>query len=241
MKHSYSWLFILLIIILTVVSVAFCFIREPEYFVVQSADGVVEIEGLARESQDVNIEVLGNYLYQIEPSVGLLDQPATITFDVSQAQFNFTIAVYKYNESLLMWEAVSSGVDPSVEEIVIDQLQLGTYTIKQYVTIDVPDFLDTFAEILKMAPANAIGYELATGFVASDGSVIRLSEKTQLGGCDGLVSHGNREEISQLERRARVYINDVEQEVKFLIIGRWFIDEISGCESGQVFGVAEKM
>ncbi|KKR22634.1 MAG: hypothetical protein UU40_C0007G0047 [Candidatus Uhrbacteria bacterium GW2011_GWD2_41_121] len=228
-------------IILTIISVAFCFMLEPEHILVQSADGVVKVEGLARESQDVSIDVIGNYLYKIEPAVSMLDQAMTITFDVSQAQFDFTIAVYKYNESLLMWEAVSSGIDPSVQEIVIDQSELGIYTVKQYVTIDVPDFLDTFGEILKMAPKNTVGYELATGFVTGDGSVIRISQKTELGGCDGIIFHGNKEEISQLERYARVYIDDVEQEVKFLIIGRWFVDETAGCDSGQVLGSVLEM
>lgn len=241
MKRSSSFLFILLIVIIAVISILFCFIREPEHLIIQSSDNVVKIEGLARESQEVSIQVLGNYLYQIEPSSGLLEQPLKITFDVSQAQFDFAIAVYKYNESLLMWEAVTPAIDASAQEIDIEQVKLGTYTIKQYVVVDVPDFLDTFEDILKMAPSNTVGYELATGFIAKDGSIIRLSEKTELGGCNGLVLRGNKEEISQQERRARVYIDDVEQEVKFLIVGRWFVDEILGCSSGQVLGPEKEM
>ncbi|MFH1611096.1 MAG: hypothetical protein ABIA83_00640 [Patescibacteria group bacterium] len=238
---SHIFFILLAVIAIAGVSVAFCIIQEPEYVQIKSDDGIVNIEGLTRQSRDVTVAVLGDYSYQIEPSSASFQQPLTLTFNLSQTHFNSTIAVYKYNQDLMMWEAVSSAIDPSAEEVVLEQSELGKYTIKQYSVIDAPDFVDTFDSVLTMAPKNTVGYELAVGFIDSNGSVIRISKKTQLGGCDGIVAHGNREELSQMERKTRVYVDSVEQEVDFLIIGRWFVDDEIGCKGGQVLMSTQEM
>ncbi len=224
-----SILFIVLGAVVAIISIALLVIREPEYTQVVSADGALTVEGLTREAQEVGIEVLGDYIYEVQPSSSVFTEPLTLTFDVSQAQFDFNIAIYKYNEDVLMWEAISGAFDSSAQEIVITQNTLGTYTVKEYADIEAPDFVNTYEDILLMSPNATVGYEIALGFIAVDGSVIRISEKTELGGCGGVVEHGSGVEMSQLERSARVYVGDVEQEVEFLVVARWFVNGEDGC------------
>ncbi len=231
-KHVFFISFI--VIVVAVVSVLFCFVDEPEHIRVVSYDNIVEVDGFARESQDVNITVLGNGEYLIEPSNSTFENLMEVKFDISGNDFDNSVAIYKYNNDLMMWEAVSGAYDAYSDEIVIMQSEFGRYCVKEYVDIDLPDFVNTFDEVLSMAPENTVGYELAVGFAADDGSIIRISEKTQLGGCDGVVENGNRQELSQLERKMRVFVDSVEQELEFLVIGRWFVNDVSECESGQV-------
>lgn len=222
-------LFSLLGVAIAAISILLFIARVPEFVQVTSADGVLSVEGLAREAQELQVDVLGNYLYEVSPSSVAFTEPLTLTFDVSQAQFDFDIAVYKYNEDVLMWEAVSPAIDSSAMQIIIDQNTLGTYMVKEYVQIESPDFVNTYDSILAMAPAGTVGYEIALGFIAADGSVIRISQKTQLGGCGGVVEHGSRAEMSQLERSARVYVDDVEESLEFLVVARWFVNDNGGC------------
>lgn len=228
MKNQ-SFIFIALGVIVAVISILFFVIGEPEYTQVVSDDSVLVVEGLTREAQDLQIEVLGDYIYKVEPSIAAFTEPLVLRFDVSQAQFDFDIAVYKYNDDVLMWEAVSGPVGNLAQEIVIEQVRLGSYTIKEYADVDAPDFVNTYGDILSMSPSGTVGYEIALGFIAADGSVIRISEKTELGGCGGIVEHGGRVEMSQLERSARVYVGDVEEAVEFLVVARWFVNDNGGC------------
>jgi len=212
-----------------IISVLFLFVREPEYTQVVSADNILTVEGLTREAQDLSIDVLGDYIYEVQPSTYSFIEPLGLTFDLSQAQFDFDVAVYKYNDDILMWEVASAPVNSPVSSIYLEQNNLGKYTIKEYADVESPDFVNSYDDILLMAPSSTIGYEIGLGFLAADGSVIRLLEKTQLGGCDGIVSHGSRVEMSQLERSARVYVGDVQESVEFLIVARWFVDDNGGC------------
>lgn len=232
MKHQ-PILFIILAVLIVGISIGLFVVRDPEYTQVVSADGALTIEGLTREAQDIQIDVVGDYIYNISPSASAFIEPLTLTFNVAQAQFDFDIAVYKYNEDILMWEAISGAIDASAQEIVINQNVLGTYTIKEYADIDAPDFVNTYGDILLLSPDSTVGYEIALGFIAADGSVIRISENTELGGCGGIVEHGSGVEMSQLERSARVYVGDVEQQVEFLIVARWFVNGEEGCVDNQ--------
>lgn len=208
---------------------AFFVSRDPEYTKIVSDDGVVTIEGLVRESQDVQIHSLGNYLYDIYPADSVFTQPLSVTFDVSQADFTFDIAVYKYNPDVLMWEAVSAAYVPGVQQITIAQSSFGRYMIKESVDIESPDFISSYNSLLTMAPADTVGFEVAVGFITADGSIIRLPEKTQIGGCGGMFAQGNRTEMSQQEQSVRVYVNDVAETVQFFFVARWDVLDDIGC------------
>lgn len=239
-KHMKSHVFfIMLIVFVTVsVSVAFLFIDDPEYTKIQSDDKVVAVFGMARESGAITIEDLGGYEYIIEPSSGSSEELLTISFDVSLTDFDGPVAIFKFNEDLLMWDAVSPSFDSLVGNIEIEASEFGKFALKSYLVIDAPDLVSSFDEVLGMAPENTVGYELSVGFVAPDDSIIRVSEKTQMGGCNGVVSHGSREELSRVERTMQAYIDSIQSEVEFIVIGRWFVSDLLGCEGGQVLSEA---
>jgi hypothetical protein len=220
----------LIVFVIAGVSVAFLFIKDPEYIQIQSNDGIVVVSGNMRESDAVTINELENYSYLIEPSSGSLEEQITISFDVSLTDFKVPIAIFKFNEDLFMWEAISPMFDPLAGNISVDTLELGKFALRQYIMIDAPDLVSSFDEVLSMAPENTVGYELSVGFVSDDSSIIRISNKTQLGGCNGVVSRGSHEELSRVERTIRAFVDSIEREVEFVVIGRWFVDDLSGCD-----------
>ncbi|MFH1712277.1 MAG: hypothetical protein ABH846_03525 [Patescibacteria group bacterium] len=239
MKIS-SIITVIIALIIIGLSAFLIFSREPEETMVQSSDGIVEITGLARESQPITIETLDPIegdrlfgpLYKIEPSTIVLENPVTIFFDIAAQENQDDLVVYQFDESAKMWEQVEPIVSFE-DDLIIAANQLGTFAVGKYFTIDAPNFLTLYDELLTMAPEKAVGFELVTGFATADEPLVKISKTEQTGGCGGLLQSGNREEKSLIQHEARVLVDDVETFVEFSFVARWFVNDVEGCSEGE--------
>ena len=223
--------FTVLIIVILALTFFVVLAPTPERFSVQSSDGVLTIDGIGRESQNLTIEPLGDQLYPVEPSGGLLTEPFTLTFVIPETEEPFPVAAYRYEDEVMMWERLEN-LSLDEQTLEIEAYQLGLFTLRESVEVRAPDFVSTFDELLLLAPEGTVGVEMAVGYITQDGSVIRLTDKNQIGGCGGVLLRGNTTEISQLTEDARVLVDDVETDVEFLFLARWFINDIEGCQEG---------
>jgi len=225
-----SLYFVSIVILISLTSVFIFLVGDPEKSSISSDDQVLTVTGLIRESQNIEIQTLGSFLYRVEPSGGVLTEPLQLTFDLTGAQDrDFDVAIYWYDEEVLMWEIVSAPVDQAQESISIQRYELGLFSVREYVDINAPDFISTYDELLQMAPSDTVGYRIGVGFLSDDGSAVKVPGTTQTGGCGGVVLNGNTIEKSQLKDSARIFVNDVETEVDFIFVGLWFVNGNGGC------------
>ena len=232
---------VIIIVIVLVISVAFLFVLEPEQTRVQSLDQVVTITGLTRASQPFTVKaqesaggaVLTGPLYLIGPSQIVLENPATIAFDISSRENAPELVIYRYDEALMMWELIESVVQRTDQTIVIEVDRFGSFSLGVLPDIEALNFFSTYDELISMAPENAVGYEQAVGFNVGDDPVIKISNTERVGGCGGLLTQGNREEQSLIQNDVRVLLDDVQTLVTFSFVARWFVSDLGGCPEGQ--------
>ncbi len=222
--------FVIVLIMIALTSIIILSVGDPELSVIKNEDGSLTITGLTRESQNIQIQTLGSFLYRVEPSGGVLSEPLELTFDLTGAKDrSFQTAVYWYDEEALMWKVVSEPIDESQNSVSVERYEFGLFSVKEYIEIDAPDFVSTYDELLEMAPDDTVGYRIEVGFLSDDGSAIKVPGATQTGGCGGVVLSGNATEMSQLEDSARIFVNDVETVVDFIFVGLWFVNDDGGC------------
>lgn len=220
-------------------SIFFLFAIEPERERATSDDGIVTIEGYTRESQAFAIETLspaegsvfvGNE-YLIKPAEIILESPATLSFVVHPTTEAVSQTLYRFDEDFDMWEVVSPIVQQDLNRITVEVDRLGLFSLGKARSMVSANFLADRDELISMAPDNTVGFELATA-IQEDGHLIKLENETSIGGCAGIVEHGSGVEQSQIERDARLYINDVETQVVLVFSARWFVNELGGCGEG---------
>lgn len=207
-----------IVVMISVISIMFLFIAEPEEARTESADSVVTVEGEWRADQPVVITELGDGHYELAPEVLTAANPVTVTFAI-----NDTEHVYQWDDAFSMWEEVDH---------VLRTGRLGTFWVTTQPEIDAPDFISQYDQLLQMAPAGTVGYEIAVGVLTENGDVFRVAGKGDVGGCGGVIGHGDVTERSELEHDTRVLVDDVETLVHFLFVGQWIVDE-SGCAQGE--------
>lgn len=227
MKRSYF--FTVLLIAIAVISIIVLIIKIPEESSVVSQDGLVTVSGLARQSQQFIIStpvakesnILFGSVYKIEPSMIALEEPATISWIIKNAQPDLGVQLYYFDQDLEMWTMVNRVIDRADGLMVVEVDQLGFFTLGTNTPLlDLPDFDDQLLSIIELAPENTVGYEMAVAYDYGLGPLIQISE-TVIGGCGGVVEIGNSEEISQVE-----YLS-------YSIIARWFVSDLAGCDLGK--------
>ncbi|MDP2632073.1 MAG: hypothetical protein Q8P30_04915 [Candidatus Uhrbacteria bacterium] len=241
MQKKYIYFFPALIIIIAIVSVALVIALEPEESLVESTDGILTVQGLARISQPFNIDltdpaggdVLFGTVYDVDPYGAYLEDAATLAFSLLDLESPNNVAVFRYESDLLMWEQVTREVKRSKESITVEVNTLGRYSLGIQPDIEAPAFLTTYDQLLSMAPAGTVGFEMSTGYMAGDGTIIQIRSSERTGGCSGIVQHGNNEEFSKIQQSARVLLNNVDTEIEFLFVARWFVNDIEGCTPAQ--------
>lgn len=226
------------VVAVAVVSVGFLAASEPEESRITSADGVVTVAGLARQTQPlavaastaVKAPLLGDS-YTVTPDGVTLDEAAVIGFkllpeQVVQAE---SLGVYRFHQPLAMWEPVSPVVANTNQLLAVETRQLGNFALGNVPAFKPPVFANVYDELRAKAPADAVGYETAVGFTELDHELIRLPELGESGGCGGVVRVGDDESISRSERAATVDINGLSEKVTFVFVTRWFTSSTGGC------------
>ena len=234
-RHLY---FSFLAVLLVAASVFLVLSAMPERFMLTSDDDVLTISGLARQSQDIRIETLDRFLYLLTPT-GTLEEPLTLHIDLSaDVSRDFAVAVYWFDEDFRMWKQVSDAIPIGVMAVEIQRFELGLFAIRESVEIQAPEFLIQFENLLKMAPAQTVGYTLTLAVVSEDGSLVEVPNNIRRGGCGGVVGRGNSKERSELTSKAHVYVDDVDTVVEFVFVGLWLVAENGGCvDSSSLFEI----
>ncbi|MFH1632365.1 MAG: hypothetical protein ABIA47_05125 [bacterium] len=240
MRKKTTYLFPIIIIIIVALSIALIFAVDPEQTLVTSPDGVLTVEGVARITQPFQIDltdpaggdVLFGSVYDVDPGV-YLDEPATLTFTLSDFESPDNIVVYRYDSSLMMWERMNREVERSAELIAIEADTLGRFSLGRMPEVEAPNFLTSYDDLIGMAPEGAVGFEMATGFVINNGPKIKLSDSDATGGCGGIVGQGNSQEVSRVEQEAVVLFDDAQTQVTFIFTARWFVSDAGGCGSSR--------
>lgn len=215
-------------IVTTSFIVSFSFFPERAQFV--SADKILTVSGLARESQNISIETVAPYLYRVLPESGVLESPLMLTFDLTtDAGRDHSVSVYWFDPDIYMWSSISEVIVPEELSVSVERYELGLFAVLEAVDVEAPNFLTEFDELLTMAPKTAVGFRMDVGVRSQDGSLVLIPGSTQFGGCGGAIGNGNMKERSQREKSARVYVNDVETEVEFVFSALWYVSDNGGC------------
>lgn len=234
-----SILLSVIIMIVVVISVGYLFVIDPEQQTVSSLDGRVTVSGLTRESQSFSVEAsegLGGTLvgpvYEIQPADAFLEEPVTVTFDISDRERASELVVYRYDEDLMMWAQVEAVIVHSTDLLSIEADRLGDFSLGLPLEISSPMFLSVYDELLEMAPEGAVGYEVGVAVGADLEPRVQIPGSVQTGGCGGLLTQGNREEISIQERDLHVLLSDIDTLTRFTFVARWFVSDLGGCPEG---------
>jgi|GEM_PF-5984968 len=236
MKRFSAYVIFLLILIVSV-TVWMFFVPVPEEVVVTSEDGLVQVEGVTRESQPFTItensqiggEMLENIMYHIEPSEIILDVPVAIRLDASGV--SGTPALYRYNEDFMMWEQLkTSSLGDGALELAVDVL--GTFALGTSSPLaDVGGW--RFDEIIEMAPEGTVGYEMVTGISQGEGPVIISKHVNETGGCDGRFLVGAQEEFTALTSESNMIEGFEGTSFTLVDMAKWQIHPERGCAEGE--------
>lgn len=228
-----------------VISAGFFISSEPEASSVTSADGVVTVTGLARQTQPLTIasnaavaSPLLGASYIVAPDSITLDEPAVIAFNMeaySRVTDPSLASIYRFHRGLDMWEPVAPVVANTNEVLAVETSQLGEFAVGVAPVFEAPVFANVYDELRTMAPDNAVGYETAVGFYEDfhDHELVRLMQLGEHGGCGGAVRVGDGEASSRLERKATVEIDGESRTLSFVFVTRWFTSSNGGCTQAE--------
>lgn len=235
MRKNWSYLLFSSIVFLLIIGGTMFLLLSsvPEYTEVLSSDGIVNISGLARESQPFKIEILDTVgsevllssVYRLTPDKITLDQPAQI---IVSPEDSANLFLYKYDEKLMMWSVVEDAIEYD-GKIYLETDELGDFALGFDAGVNAPNFLTTYDELLAQAPENAVGFEMTIGIEEESGVMIEIPNTRITGGCGGDMHQGNSDEISILRKSARVLVEDVETLVDFSFVAHWLISSSYGC------------
>ncbi len=210
------------------------FIDDPELESIASTDGVVRIEGLARQAQIFSIasptsptiaSPLIGQAYHLLPDDEIFDVPVTISWSQAVEQ----AMVYRWDERWGYWAPLpASDVQRVQESLIITTDQLGIFALGSPYRVDAPLFLDALDELLAKAPVKAVAYRVALSATSEGGAPIVLNDAFMAGGCGGVPGNGREVTWSEVDRTAAVLVNDVMTPTTFHFIAQWENDD-AGC------------
>ncbi len=232
----------LTILAVALITAGYLMFINPEDSSVSSLDGIVTVTGFVRHTQPLTV-TMGSALaapligsgYLTTPDGVVLEEPVRVSFKIFETDLALIdgYRVYRFHESLDMWEAVTPVVAHTSELIAIETARLGTFAVGQVPNFSSPVFADVYAELLAAAPNDAVGYELAVGFSQPDQELVRILELGEQGGCNGVVRVGDGEASTRFERQAIVDIGDTPTSLKFVFVARWFTSSNGGCAQAE--------
>lgn len=233
--HKTSPLILVAFVLVALATGFVMFSPEPELTRVGSNDEMIFVSGYSRSALPFTIavepgadnSVLRGSRYQIEPSGITLERPATIRMMFTgltpllskegQGEV-LNLLPYRFDDLLQMWEEVAPITDRTETYLEVETKQLGNFSLGLAPAADQPNFNSAYQQLLTMAPAGTVGYEIATGYQALETDpIIRLIDGTEIGGCGGVVGQGNREE------RSRIAVGN------FIYLARWFVSDLHTC------------
>lgn len=196
--------------------------RDPEYTYAVTGDGVMTVTGVARDTQQVTVRtagaatgsVLRGQVYELT-SGSTFDVPVTLAFHASDVN-----TVYHYDTAREMWDALETARTAD-GLLTVSATQGGQYAIGMQETVAAPDFVDEYATLRAMAPADAVGYTVAVAYAREGEPYMRLDTLGEQGGCGGAVLPGEREAESIREREANILVNDVQTTVTLRFLATW--------------------
>ncbi len=235
-----------LIILIIAASLVAIFAPKPEETTAVSADGVLTLFGLTRDTQPFSIdlsnqdggEFLENTFYIVEPRGIVLEVPALLTFDVSS--FEREVDVFWYAEDFMMWEELATARSAS-GELSIEIDRLGSFALGSSANIIAPTFAHQYDELLNMAPSGAVGFEMATGYSIEGSPMLFIDGTERVGGCAGIVGRSNTEERTMLSQDLIVPVEGIDTLVTFSFVAEWFVSSDVGCSEGKVLEIEENL
>ncbi|HRH31909.1 MAG TPA: hypothetical protein PLK06_01150 [bacterium] len=230
----------LAVVAVIVITAGFFIAAEPEESSITTEDGVVTITGLARQTQPLVVNQtetvrapLFGTAYSVKPDEVTLDEAAVVAFRITPEDRESVadLGIYRFHQSLQMWELVAPVVAHTDEVIAVEARQLGLFAVGLAPEFEAPVFANVYDELRSQAPADAVGYEIAVGYAEPEHEILRLLSLGEHGGCGGAVRVGDGESLSRLDRDATVKIQDVERQVTFTFVTRWFTSSMGGCDA----------
>ena len=225
------------------ITVGYFTAHNPEDAYVASGDGVLTVTGLARQTQPLQVTqaravqapLLG-FTYQLEPEGVVLDEPAVVSFAVSDIESSMVenLQVFRFHPSLEMWESVTPVVAHTNEVLAVETSTLGEFAVGTMPHFEPPVFANVYDQLRAEAPADAVGYEIAVGVTTADEETLRLLSVGESGGCGGAVRVGDGELLSRLERKASVAMGNNDVTMTFVFVTRWFTSTAGGCKKDEL-------
>lgn len=221
------------------VASAFVLLRaDPEYITTISEDGRLMVTGFAREGGVAVAQAYGDAGDEFVVTSGAVDHTLPL-----QLRFAYPsgpawtgaehVDVLWYDDASTMWEWQDATMVDSY--LTLRTMRLGRFALADRKTVAAPDFMAVYDGLRENAPASAVGYRIAVGYIMNDGPRIRLDGVGQQGGCNGAVQPGEDTAYATATRTANVLVNDVQTPVTFTFMASWYVVDGGSCPEGQTF------
>jgi hypothetical protein len=229
------------VLVVIVVTGGLVFFHDPETVALQSGDGVMSVSGVARQPQAFKIvtneslgEPLVGLVYEVSPEQIILDQPITISFNLTAEQRDQDLGVYYFDPALKMWSLVPELDSSQAEVLTFKTKHLGRFSLGRPLELESPVFANKYLELLALAPTNTVGYEIAVGVSVSDKVIVRLEDQGQLGGCNGEFLTGDDLENSQLSQAINTLKDGESVTANFIFTANWLTSKSGSCAEGEI-------
>ncbi|MCR4312593.1 MAG: hypothetical protein NUV56_04915 [Candidatus Uhrbacteria bacterium] len=217
-------------IVIAFLTIGIAFLPNPEAQTRVSADGLVTLSGLSRQSQALSLEATDDVFalpllgpaYDVGPSGLTLDRPFTLVFalrDVGVATDE--LGVFRYRDDLGFWTPVVDTLMQGDDTLSIVTAWTGRYALGVRQHLETPVFLTTYDSLRAMAPRETVGYVIHVGYRMNDGPTVLLPVLSEVGGCGGMFGEGDIMLDSETLREANVLVDDVTTAVTFIFHGVW--------------------
>lgn len=207
----------------SLISVHFFLDPEPEVFVVESADGVLRVEGRGYQEGSLSLEeAQTDIAFPLGPArYTLLPEDALFAFPFVRASF------LKDGEypAFYLWDVEGAYWIPIPRETYEDARtyfplwQSGTYALGEHFFVESPTFVDVVSELRAKLPEEAVSYEVFLVASPQGGaSILTQSTPIERGGCGGAPFIGEQTVTAQESRTVQVLVNDVLTETTFTLL-----------------------
>lgn len=206
----------------SLISVHFFLDPEPEARTVESADGIIRIEGRVYEGAKFSIVEeqaiasfpLSSVRYTVLPEGALFAPPF---LQLSFLKESVYPALYFWNGDGGYWVPVPRQTYED-ERVYFPVAQGGTYALGGHFSVEAPTFIDVLSELRAKVPENAVSYNVSLIATPKDGVPVLAASGLERGGCGGVPSAYEQTLVAQDSRTVQVLVNDVLTETMFTLL-----------------------
>lgn len=204
------------------ISVHFFLDPAPELRVIESADGVVRIDGHVyqdanvslEEKEDVALFPLHASRYTLLPKDGVFTPPF---LRLSFSQESAYPALYFWHSNGAYWIPVPRLTHED-ERVYFPIARGGVYALGEHFAVEAPTFVDVLRELRTKLPEHAVSYTVSLIAAVKDGASILVQSGIERGGCGGVPFSGEEQVFAEDQRTVQVFVNDVLTETNFTFL-----------------------